>query len=102
MTWSEEVQASRTQQALQQAREDARLRRKGFKPEVSKDADFKPFLGLLSAIAGTLIWRQEGHRLKGVDWKELPVLKQLYALLTDDTQARVKRPSASRKKVGAQ
>lgn len=100
MTWSEEVQANRTAQALAKAREAARLRRKGFRPEAGKDADLKSFFGLAAAVAGYVLWRREGPRLASLDWRQLPGIKQLHALLAyGDNKPSVRRPAGQRKQV---
>jgi len=81
MSWTEDVHVTRMAASLAQARRDYRLQRRGYPVTVTPDTHARPFAVMLAAAAGLVWWRTEGRKLRGRDWRQLPVVKQFLMLL---------------------
>lgn len=81
MGWAEEVHESRMQASLAQARKEYRLQKRGYPVPVQPDARLPSLFSLAAAGAALVWWRKEGRRLRGRDWRQLPLIKQLHELI---------------------
>jgi hypothetical protein len=102
MGWSQDVHESRTRASIAQARQDYRLQRRGYAVPLRPDAKPAPFVSMVAALASLVWWRKEGRRLRGRDWRRLPLVRQFYELLTNQpvqasTSVRSKLPKSSGK-----
>ncbi|GAX77494.1 hypothetical protein CEUSTIGMA_g4938.t1 [Chlamydomonas eustigma] len=85
MTWSDEVHTFRLIQALAQARADRALRRKGLAVPVPENANLLTAAFLLTASSCAVLAKRYADRLKGVQWAQLPILKQFHDLIRGDS-----------------
>lgn len=86
MGWSQVVHLNRKKAELSRAREELRKRKRCYDIEVSANAGLPAVTTLLGALAGGVWWKREGRKLHGRDWRNIPGMQQLLALLTGGKQ----------------
>lgn len=81
MGWSEVVHHNRKQVELSRAREELRIRRRGYDVELGPDVTMPTLMTLVGVLSGAVWWRKEGRKVQGRDWQDIPGLQQLLELL---------------------
>ncbi len=94
MGWSHEVHDNRVTESLKRERLHFHHKRKGLVLQEGPDAKTVPFTVMLGAATSFLLWNKYNRRLSSIEWKQLPVLKQFYALVTGDTSSLSAAPKA--------
>lgn len=96
--WSDVVHENRKRAELQRAREELRLRRRGYAVEEKPSAGIPAVLSLAGVLTAAAWWRKEGRKAHGRrDWKTLPGVSQLLDFLQSGSQPK-RGPTRSKAK----
>eukprot|EP00798_Chlamydomonas_sp_ICE-L_P003418 gene3418-13463_t len=93
MGWSDEVHETRKENTLQDERRKFKLRREGASTFELKNAGIGALGTVVLATSSYLIWNKFGDRLRNIEWRQLPVVKEFYTLVTGK-QAPLVRPKS--------
>lgn len=104
MGWSEDVHNHQVAQSVGTARRERQLKRKGVPVSVSPNSGPFAFIVAAGAAAGFVAYRLYEKQLRGINWRENPVIKQFSLLLTGSGftgKSSVTRPKSRSGKVVA-
>jgi hypothetical protein len=81
VSWTDVVHEQRKAAAIAQARAEYRQRRRGYGVQVEPNAKLPALICVAGVLSGLVAWKREGRHLRSGDWRSLPIVRHVAALL---------------------
>ena len=78
----QELYEHRYSATLAQARQEYRMKKRGYKVEASANGSLATAAVFAALLGSAFWWQRESKRLGGRDWRGLPVIKQLLGFIS--------------------
>jgi hypothetical protein len=95
MEWANEVNEHRYAATIAQARQEYRMKKRGYKVEVGPTGNLAAVAAFVALAGSAFWWKKEGHKLRGRNWRNMPVIKQVLDFMSNGDDKSLTKPSGS-------